>query len=95
MRLDGDTVHVPDYPGNSMYCTLGNMALEPRAGLVLVDFDTRQQLHLTGHTQVDIGPDQRGWALQPRAWAISPLAHATQWRLIEESRFNPELTIQS
>lgn len=95
MRWDGDLIQVPDFPGNSMYCTLGNLAVDPRAGLVLVDFDAGQQLHLTGHTRVDLGPDRRGWTMQPRAWAISPLTHAAHWRLIEESRFNPEVTAQS
>lgn len=92
MRLDGDTVHVPDYPGNSMYCTLGNMTVEPAAGLVLVDFEAQQQLRLTGLTRVDVGPARRGWSIRPRAWAVSPLATATPWRLIEESPFNPEVT---
>ena len=29
----------PDYPGNSMYMTLGNLELEPRAGLLFLDWD--------------------------------------------------------
>ena len=100
MRMDGDAVLVPDYPGNSMFCSLGNMTVEPRAGLVLVDFEAQQQLHLSGDVSVEMeradqkeltGGSGRWWRLRPRQWAVSPLAGATQWRLVEESRFNPQV----
>lgn len=99
MRLDGDAVLVPDYPGNSMFCTLGNMKAEPRAGLVLVDFEARQQLHLSGDASVEIaradrseltGGSGRWWRLRPRKWAVSPLAGTSHWRLVGESPFNPQ-----
>jgi len=91
MRLDGDTVVVPDYPGNSMFCSLGNMMVEPRAGLVLVDFDARQQLHLSGEVSVEMARTGRAWTLRPREWVVSPLPGATQWRLVDESPFNPPI----
>lgn len=99
MRMDGDAVLMPDYPGNSMFCTLGNMKVEPRAGLVLVDFDAQQQLHLSGEAIVEVasvdqteltGGTGRWWKLRPRKWAISPLPGAIRWRLVDESPFNPE-----
>lgn len=98
MGVDGDAVVVPDYPGNSMFCSLGNMMVEPCAGLVLVDFDARQQLHLSGDVSVTMtstdgsgGIDActRRWTLRPRQWAVSPLAGASGWRLVDESPFNP------
>lgn len=100
MRMRGDTVLVPDYPGNSMFCSLGNMAVEPRAGLVLVDFDSQQQLHLSGDANVEMsrtdlaeltGGTGRWWTLKPRKWALSLLGGATRWRLMEESPFNPKV----
>ncbi len=89
MRQAGEVVHVPDYPGNSMFCTLGNMTVDPRAGLVLVDFEARRQLHLTGHATLDLTPTGRSWTLRPRRWAISPLAGVDRWDLVDESPFNP------
>jgi hypothetical protein len=32
-----DTFVIPDYPGNDLYNTLGNMRLEPRVGLLFID----------------------------------------------------------
>ncbi|MDP1569334.1 MAG: pyridoxamine 5'-phosphate oxidase family protein [Vicinamibacterales bacterium] len=96
MHLDGQEVHVPDYAGNSMFCTLGNMLVEPRAGLALVDFTTRRQLHLTGDVTLEVssshdGETGRAWRLRPRAWAVSPLPAAVAWRLVDESPFNPPI----
>src|SRR5262245_8801280 len=39
ITVEGNTLHIPDYPGNSMFGTLGNLVLNPRAGLTFIDFD--------------------------------------------------------
>lgn len=46
----------PDYAGNSMFQTLGNLASDPRAGLVFVDFATGDVLQLSGRAHVDWDP---------------------------------------
>ena len=43
----------PDYSGNNHFNTLGNLVLDPRAGLVFVDFETGGLLQLTGRANVD------------------------------------------
>lgn len=57
LRLDGNVLTVPDYWGNRYFNTLGNLLLEPRAALVMVDFDSGDVLQLQGlaevHWQVD------------------------------------------
>jgi predicted pyridoxine 5'-phosphate oxidase superfamily flavin-nucleotide-binding protein len=42
----------PDYAGNSLFNTFGNLALEPRAGLLFLDFSTGHVLQLAGRTEV-------------------------------------------
>jgi predicted pyridoxine 5'-phosphate oxidase superfamily flavin-nucleotide-binding protein len=46
----------PDYAGNSMFQTLGNLASDPRAGLVFADFATGDVLQLSGRARVDWDP---------------------------------------
>jgi hypothetical protein len=41
-------VLIPDYAGNMMFNTLGNVAADGRAGLLLVDFATGRTLQMTG-----------------------------------------------
>ncbi|HJV40871.1 pyridoxamine 5'-phosphate oxidase family protein [Caulobacter sp.] len=46
VRVEGDVLTVPDFVGNFLFNTLGNLTLDPRAGLVFPDFETGDLLHL-------------------------------------------------
>ena len=53
VRLDDDcTLTVPDFSGNCQFNTFGNLELNPRAGLLFVDFDGGNLLYLTGTAEV-------------------------------------------
>jgi predicted pyridoxine 5'-phosphate oxidase superfamily flavin-nucleotide-binding protein len=41
----------PDYPGNNMFNSLGNLAEDPTAALLFVDFGTGAMLHLSGRAE--------------------------------------------
>lgn len=49
------TVTWPEYSGNRLYQSLGNMQRTARAGLVFPDFSTGDVLHLTGTTEILAG----------------------------------------
>ncbi|MHC4410841.1 MAG: pyridoxamine 5'-phosphate oxidase family protein, partial [Planctomycetota bacterium] len=54
IRVEGDRIPViPDYAGNNHYNTVGNLVLDPRAGLSFVDFETGGLLQLTGTIEID------------------------------------------
>ena len=46
----------PDYQGNTMFNTLGNIVAYPRAGLLFPDFLTGRALQLTGRASIDWDP---------------------------------------
>ena len=47
VRVDGEEVlTVPDFIGNFLFNTLGNLTLNPRAGLLFLDFDSGERLHV-------------------------------------------------
>lgn len=48
----GTTLAWPDYPGNNLFNSLGNLALDPTAALLIADFTTGTTLHLTGSAEV-------------------------------------------
>jgi predicted pyridoxine 5'-phosphate oxidase superfamily flavin-nucleotide-binding protein len=53
VRLDDDcTLTVPDFSGNCQFNTFGNLELNPRAGMLFVDFDGGNLLYLTGTAEV-------------------------------------------
>ena len=92
-------LHLPDYVGNAMFMTLGNLATNPVAGLLVPDWSTGDLLHLTGTARVIWDPIQL--ARVPGAQrlvefdiagvleraAASPL----RWTTPEYSRSNPEV----
>jgi uncharacterized protein len=53
VRVDGDRLWWPDYPGNNLFNSFGNLAVNPEAALLFLDFDTGQTLQLSGTAEVE------------------------------------------
>ena len=51
------TLVYPEYSGNRLYQTLGNLSITPKAGLVIPDFDTGDVLYITGTTEIAYGDE--------------------------------------
>ncbi|MFG2039768.1 pyridoxamine 5'-phosphate oxidase family protein [Dactylosporangium sp. NPDC048998] len=87
----------PDYAGNGMYMTLGNLELDPRCGLLFVDWEHGHALQLTGRARVDWDPGRA--AATPGAQRfvdveVDQVVEVTaglgmRWSFGEYSRFNP------
>ncbi|MDT3398386.1 pyridoxamine 5'-phosphate oxidase family protein [Streptomyces sp. B1866] len=54
-------VRLPDYAGNAMFNTLGNLWVDPRVGLVLCDFATGETLQISGRATVHRAPADGSW----------------------------------
>ncbi len=53
VRIEDDrTLTFPDFTGNFHFNTLGNIALNPRAGLLFIDFDSGDLLYLTCRAEI-------------------------------------------
>lgn len=52
VRVDGPDLWWPDYPGNNMFNSLGNLAVDDSAALLFVDFAGGRALHLSGTAAV-------------------------------------------
>ncbi len=53
VRVDADdALTVPDFAGNSFFNTLGNLSLDPRAGLLFVDFASGDLLYLAADARI-------------------------------------------
>jgi predicted pyridoxine 5'-phosphate oxidase superfamily flavin-nucleotide-binding protein len=58
-HLTPSRIRIPDYPGNSMFNTLGNLAVDDRAGVVFVDFEGGTLLQMTGKATLQFDqPDE-------------------------------------
>ncbi|KAL4792035.1 hypothetical protein BDV19DRAFT_392525 [Aspergillus venezuelensis] len=56
-EVSGAVPVYPEYSGNRLYQTLGNLQTNPLAGYVLPDFDIGNALFVTGRTEILIGKD--------------------------------------
>jgi uncharacterized protein len=84
----GRALSWPDYAGNAMFQTLGNLAVLGRAGLLFIDFDTGSTLQLAGSAHIEWGPERRIDFRVERVVEI-PRALPLRWRFIDASPFNP------
>ncbi len=96
--LSPSRLRVPDYGGNSLFNTLGNLALDPACGLVLPDFAGGRLLHLSGRAEVLWNqPDPQGltggtgrfWEFEVREWVLRDLPSAMEWEYLDASPFIP------
>ncbi|MFB7506932.1 pyridoxamine 5'-phosphate oxidase family protein [Streptomyces broussonetiae] len=80
----------PDYPGNAMFRTLGNLRTDPRAGLLLLDWESGDTLQLTGEAHTEFAADGvrsvRFTLLEARS---TPAAVPLRWSAPEYSPANP------
>jgi ferredoxin-NADP reductase/predicted pyridoxine 5'-phosphate oxidase superfamily flavin-nucleotide-binding protein len=84
---DDGTLTIPDFSGNLFFNTLGNFLLNPRAGLVFVDFRNGDLLQMTGRAEVILeGPEiaafqgaERLWRFKPMRFVRRPAALPLRW----------------
>ena len=50
--LDERTLAFPDYDGNGMYRSWGNVLVNPQVGLLFLDFERTKRIRVNGHAQV-------------------------------------------
>lgn len=93
VKVVGDLLHIPDFAGNMHFNTFGNLLVNPRAGLVFVDFSTGDLLQLSGHAEVIFdGPEiaafqgaERMWTFRVEQLVRRRNAMSLRWTLDEDS----------
>lgn len=59
VKADARTLWWPDFPGNNMFNSLGNLAVDPAAALLFVDFASGRTLQLSGTAAVQWSDAER------------------------------------
>lgn len=69
LQVSSDTRLVfPDYPGNNLFNTIGNLLEHPEIALLFVDFERESTVLLQGQARIE-GPDA-AWPTAPRTIAV-------------------------
>ena len=99
--LDDRTLRIPDYSGNSMFNTLGNLRVNARAGIIVPDFERGRTLQLTGTAEIlwnqdnpadRTGGTHRFLAFRITHWLELPLPAGVKTEFLDYSPFNPTRT---
>ena len=76
---NGDSLFLPDYSGNNLYQSLGNIESEGLAGIVFTNFSTGDALYVTGIAKNVFGNEAR--SIMPRVNCLTQLK-ITGFRLV-------------
>lgn len=91
-------LRLPDYPGNSMFNTFGNLHLDARVGLCIPDFAGGRILQMAGrarllHGQADAeglsGGTGRFCEIAVDRWVLRRAPRRLEWEYLDASPFNP------
>jgi uncharacterized protein len=96
--LDERTLAFPNYDGNGMYLTMGNLLANPHVGLLFLDFEGRRRLRLEGTASIDDDDPlvaeypEAQFVVRVRAERVYPNCprYIHRYRLVERSRFLPK-----
>ena len=95
--VSDDQIRCPDYSGNSMFNSFGNLEENPQSGLVVVDFKNATALQLTGEAYVELDQEDednqtngtgRFWTFKIESWILQPL-YLAQREFLDYSPFLP------
>lgn len=95
--VNDHTLRVPDYNGNSLFNTLGNIELNPRTGLCIPDFEGQQLLQLSGSCRLLWDQDDphnltggtlRFWEFSLERWILRQVPQHLEWEYLDASPFN-------
>ena len=99
--VDEHTLRIPDYHGNSLFNTWGNLEVDPRAGLCIPDFTNGRLLQLTGTVAMqwdqddpgdDTGGTHRFLQFTVDHWVLRDAIPRAEWEYLDASPFNPPVT---
>lgn len=91
VRVEGNRLTIPDYAGNLFFNTLGNLSVNPRAGLLFIDFATGDVLQLGGRAEIILDSPlikafegaERLWTFDVEQVVLRPAATSLRWAFEE------------
>ena len=98
--IDEKTLKIPDYKGNNMFNTLGNIEINADTGLVFWDFESGNMLQLNGTAKIkwqNSEPESqnnetnRFWVFNIKQWCFSKIGRDFTWKVLSVSPHNPSL----
>jgi uncharacterized protein len=95
--LDDHTLAFPNYDGNGMYLSAGNVLVNPAVGMLFIDFEKGHRMRLEGTATIDLDDPLRDdypeaqFVVRVTARAVYPNCprYIHRYELVRRSRFVP------
>jgi predicted pyridoxine 5'-phosphate oxidase superfamily flavin-nucleotide-binding protein len=95
--VGGTTLEIPDYDGNGMYRSWGNVLVNAQVALLFIDFDDPKRLRVQGRARIVRDPDRAAahpgavHIIEVQAENIFPNCprYIHRMQLVEESAYTP------
>jgi predicted pyridoxine 5'-phosphate oxidase superfamily flavin-nucleotide-binding protein len=95
--LDPRTLAFPNYDGNGMYLSTGNVLANPEVGILFIDFEHGNRMRLEGTASIDLDDPLRAdypeaqFVVRVRTRAVYPNCprYIHRYQLVQRSRFVP------
>jgi predicted pyridoxine 5'-phosphate oxidase superfamily flavin-nucleotide-binding protein len=95
--IAADTLAFPNYNGNGMYLSMGNLSENPSVGLLFIDFEGRTRVRVNGEASIDLDDDLRSlwpeaqFVVRVRAREIFPNCprYVHRYQKVQASAFVP------
>ncbi len=96
--VDDRTIAFPNYDGNGMYLSMGNVLKTKQVGLLFIDFERRHRMRLNGEATIDANDPlmaeypEAQFIVRVKAREIFPNCprYIHQMKLVQRSRFVPK-----
>jgi predicted pyridoxine 5'-phosphate oxidase superfamily flavin-nucleotide-binding protein len=95
--IDEHTVAFPNYDGNGMYLSMGNVLANPNVGMLFIDFERQRRMRLNGIATIDERDElmaeypEAQFIVRVRAREVFPNCprYIHKLQLVERSKFVP------
>jgi uncharacterized protein len=95
--VDPRTVAFPNYDGNGMYLSTGNIVVNPNVGMLFIDLERGHRMRLEGEAGIDLDDPllaeypEAQFVVRVRARAVYPNCprYIHRYQLVRRSRFVP------
>jgi len=73
IHIKDNVLTIPDYAGNNLFNSLGNFLINPKAGLLFIDFETGDIIQMVGHAEIlwEMTPKIAAMPNAQRAWTFT------------------------
>ncbi len=97
--IDDRTIAFPNYDGNGMYLSMGNVSANGQVGLLFIDFEHQRRIRFNGVAAIDAGDplmaEFPGAEFIVRVRAREVFANCPRYihemKLVQRSKFTPKL----